>query len=291
MPCDHLIVLSVPGLRPGDVDKTATPTLYEWATGGAIAEIVPTFPCVTSPVQASMFTGSPPSAHGVISNGFFWRDRGAVEFWVGTNELVSGDHMWDALKRARPGMTSGVWHAQNIKLAGADFIVTPAPIHEPDGSTRLWCYSKPDGLYESMLGDLNHFPLQHYWGPLANIESTRWILKAASWLIDRHAPNLHWVYIPHLDYASQKFGPDSEQARAAVVELDVELAAFAAGIAQSRMAKDVAFLVVGEYAITEVTGVVHPNRLLRKAGLLREIEGAGAPAEVFGRIREALASN
>ncbi len=29
----------------------------------------------------------------------------------------------------------------------------------------------------------------------------------------------------------------------------------------------------------------------RKAGLLREIEGAGAPAEVFGRVREALASN
>jgi len=117
--------------------------------------------------------------------------------------------------------------------------------------------------------------LQHYWGPMANIESTKWVLKAASWLIDREAPNLHWIYIPHLDYASQKHGPDSEQARAALVELDAELASFAARVGDSAIGKDATYLVVGEYAMTPVSGVVYPNRLLREAGLLKVREKNG----------------
>ena len=268
MPIDHLIVLSIPGLRPRDVTRATTPTLHTWANRGALADLVPTFPCVTSPVQATMWTGVPPREHGVIANGFYWRERRAVEFWVGRNDVIAGQQVWDALRARRPGFTSAVWHAQNIKDASADFIVTPAPIHEPDGTTKLWCYSKPEGLYQQLLDAMGHFPLQHYWGPLANIESTRWILRAASWLIDHHAPNLHWIYVPHLDYAAQKFGPDSAPARAALTELDRELAAFADRVARSRIGSDAVYLVAGEYALTDVSGVIHPNRILREAGLL-----------------------
>ena len=276
MPIQQLIVLDIPGLRSGDVDEKATPTLYEWANRGVIAELTPTFPCVTSPVQATMFTGRPPAEHGVIANGFYWRDRGAVEFWVATNEIVRGEHVWDALRNKRPGFTTAVWHVQNIKQAGADFIVTPAPIHEPDGTTKLWCYSKPDGLYEELLAAMGHFPLQHYWGPLANIESTKWILNAAAWLIDRHRPNLNWIYVPHLDYASQKFGPDSDQARTSLQELDRELASFCEKLEMSEIGRSAVILVVGEYAVNDVSGVIHPNRLLREAGLLAVREENGA---------------
>jgi len=263
----YLILLSVPGLRPRDIDGDCTPTLYGWANRGVMAEIVPTFPCVTSSVQASMLTGVKPEKHGIIANGFYYRDRREVEMWTGRNNLFEYPQIWDVLHAK--GLTSAVWHAQNIKGASADFIVTPAPIHEPDGTTKLWCYSKPDGLYQQLLDNLGHFPLQHYWGPLCNIESTRWILRAAAWLIDRHAPNFHWIYVPHLDYAMQKFGPNSPQAKAALAEMDKELAAFAERVAASRIGKNAVFLVAGEYAMTEVTDVVYPNRSLREAGMLQ----------------------
>jgi predicted AlkP superfamily pyrophosphatase or phosphodiesterase len=255
-------------LRPKDIDQAATPTLYGWANNGALAELVPTFPCVTSCVQASMWTGTPPAAHGVIANGFYDRDRRAVEFWVGRNDMIAGEQIWDAVCAARPSFTSAIWHGQNIKGASADSIVTPAPIHEPDGTMKLWCYSKPDGLYQRLLDELGHFPLQHYWGPIANIESTRWILNAANWLVEKDAPSLHWIYIPHLDYAAQKFGPNGAEERASLVEFDQELARFVGRVAESRIGDDVVYLVAGEYAMTDVTGVVYPNRALRKAGLL-----------------------
>jgi len=232
-----------------------------------------------------MLTGTPPARHGVIANGFYHRDRCEVEFWVAPNKIIAGEQIWDAIRTRRPEYKSAVWHAQNIKGAAADFIVTPAPIHEPDGTTKLWCYSKPDGLYQRLLDDLGHFPLQHYWGPLSNIESTRWILRAAAWLIDKHAPNFHWVYVPHLDYAAQKFGPDSPQARAALAELDRELAWFAERVAASPIGRNVVFVVAGEYAMTEMTGVVFPNRILREAGLVAVREEAGA--EYIDLVRSA----
>lgn len=265
---DHLIFFSVAGLRVRDIDRSTTPTLYEWADRGALAELVPTFPCLTSCVQASMWTGLEPGSHGVIANGFYDRDRRKVEFWVARNDVIAGEQIWDVIRARHPHFRSAVWHTQNIKGASADFIVTPAPIHEPDGTTRLWCYSKPDGLYQELLDALGHFPLQHYWGPLANIESTRWILRAAARLIEKHAPNFHWIYIPHLDYAAQKFGPDSAEAKAALMELDRELAQFARMVATSSIGDRVTYLIAGEYALTEVTGVIHPNRILRRAGLL-----------------------
>jgi predicted AlkP superfamily pyrophosphatase or phosphodiesterase len=111
---------------------------------------------------------------------------------------------------------------------------------------------------------------------MANIESTRWIFKAAAWLHERHRPNFHWIYVPHLDYAGQKFGPNSPQAKAALAELDRELGAFLDRVSGTTPGLSDQVLIAGEYAMTDVSGVVYPNRLLRQAGLLQvRTEGSG----------------
>ncbi|MFQ5502650.1 MAG: alkaline phosphatase family protein, partial [Phycisphaerae bacterium] len=207
MSYQHFILVSMPGLRTRDLEHM--PRLRAMAEEGAATELIPTFPCVTSPVQANMLTGTTPIEHGIIGNGFYHRDRGEVELWVGRNGLIEGDQVWDTL--ARRGVSQAAWIPQNIKDAAADFIVTPEPIHHPDGRTELWCYSKPDGLYEKLLKDVGHFPLMHFWGPMSNIRSTEWIVNAALWLLQRERPRFNYVYVPHLDYQAQKHGPNSDQ--------------------------------------------------------------------------------
>ncbi|MCH8966379.1 MAG: alkaline phosphatase family protein [Planctomycetes bacterium] len=91
MTSDHLVFLSIANLRSGDIDAHTTPTLYAWANSGALASLTPTFPALTSCVQASMWTGLPPDQHGVIANGFFHRDRSEVEFWVARNGIINAD--------------------------------------------------------------------------------------------------------------------------------------------------------------------------------------------------------
>jgi predicted AlkP superfamily pyrophosphatase or phosphodiesterase len=274
--------LSIPGLRPADLHAGRLPNLQRLVADGESRELVPTFPCVTSPVQSTMWTGVGPDRHGVIANGFYHRDRREVELWIAFNQVHQAPQLWDAIAR-NDGLTSAVWHAQNIKDAAADFICTPAPIHDADGTTKPWCYSKPDGLYERLVADLGHFPLQHYWGPLSNIESSKWTVEAALWLHRHYAPNFHWVYLQHLDYAGQKVGPEGPEALAALQELDALIGHFVDAMRKLPGGDEVDWIVAGEYALTDVRGAVFPNRMLREAGLLRvNVESDGEHLDLAG---------
>lgn len=263
---DHVVLLSIPGLRAQDI--AAMPALRELAEQGDQIGLVPSFPCVTCPVQANMTTGAPPAEHGVVANGFYWREKREVEMWTAWNECIQRPQIWDLLHQQDPSITSAVWFALHSKGCGADWICTPAPIHNPDGSESLWCYTKPVEMYGTLRDALGHFPLQHFWGPLSNIKSTAWICDSAAWAAREAKPNFFYIYLPHLDYAAQKFGPDSEQAQRALAELDTVIGKLIASLNEAYAPATPLWLVASEYTIVPVNHVVHPNRILREAGLL-----------------------
>jgi len=214
-----------------------------------------------------MTTGLLPDRHAVVANGFFWRDKGEVEMWTAWNDCIQAPQIWDLLHQHDPQLTSAVWFPLHSKGAGADFICTPAPIHNPDGSESLWCYTKPTELYGELRDGLGHFPLMHFWGPLANIKSTDWIVDSAVLGAKKFRPRFSYIYLPHLDYAAQKFGPNSPRALAALRELDAAIGRLVDGYAAAGM-DDILWLAASEYSIAEVQAVGYPNRVLREAGLL-----------------------
>lgn len=260
-----LILLSVPGLREKDV--AAMTHLRQMTAGGEIAELSPSFPCVTCPVQANMTTGQGPDMHGIVANGFYYRRQRRVEMWTAPNECIERPQLWDLLAHASSAPHSAVWFPLHSKGCEAEFVCTPAPIHNPDGTESLWCYTRPIEMYGELRDTMGHFPLKHFWGPLANIESTRWIALSAVWGAQRYKPDFFYIYLPHLDYAAQRAGPDSAAAETAIAELDEVLGALSTGM-QRAYDDEPLWLVAGEYAITPVERVAYPNRLLREAGLL-----------------------
>ena len=62
-------------------------------------------------------------------------------------------------------------------------------------------------------------------------------------------PRFTYAYLPHLDYAAQKFGPDSPQAAAATLELDAAIGRLQDGLAAAGF-YDVLWVVASEYVIT-----------------------------------------
>ena len=140
--------------------------------------------------------------------------------WTAWNDKIQQPQIWDLLHQHDPTLTSAVWFPMLSKGCGADYICMPAPIHNPDGSESLWCYTKPVELYGTLRDTFGHFPLMNFWGPLANIKSTAWIADSAGWAMQQFRPNFFYIYLPHLDYAAQKTGPDSPPAQTAVKELD-----------------------------------------------------------------------
>jgi predicted AlkP superfamily pyrophosphatase or phosphodiesterase len=259
------ILLSVPGLR--EKDLPAMPNLRALTAGGQATELVPSFPCVTCPVQANMITGRLPDAHGVVANGFYWRDRQQVEMWTSGNDCIQRPQIWDVLSQDAKGLSSAVWFPMHSKGCRANYVCTPAPIHNPDGSESLWCYTRPAALYGTLRDELGHFPLQHFWGPLAGIASSAWIADSAVHAARRWQPDFFYIYLPHLEYAAQRTGPDSPAAEAAVAELDQVIGRLTAGFSEA-YAESLLWLAAGEYAIMPVEAVTYPNRLLREAGLL-----------------------
>lgn len=260
-----LVLLSIPGLREKDV--AVMRSLRRLTAGGEIAELVPGFPCVTCTVQANMTTGRTPAQHGVVANGFFWRDRQRVEMWTSPNDCIERPQIWDVLSHHDETLTSAVWFPLHSKLCEADYVCTPAPIHNPDGSESLWCWTRPAELYGTLRDRFGHFPLQHFWGPLAGIQSTAWIVDSAIYAAEQFKPAFSYVYLPHLDYAAQKTGPDSAAADQAVADLDEQIGRLATGM-KAAYGRDPLWLIAGEYTIVPVKHVSYPNRLLREAGLL-----------------------
>src|SRR5512143_2652711 len=92
---EYVVLLSIPALREQDV--AAMTHLRELTAGGQIVDLVPSFPCVTCPVQAAMTTGKTPDEHGVVANGFYWRDRRRVEMWTSPNDCIESPQIWDLL--------------------------------------------------------------------------------------------------------------------------------------------------------------------------------------------------
>jgi predicted AlkP superfamily pyrophosphatase or phosphodiesterase len=236
------------------------------------------FPAVTLPVQASLTTVVYPEGHGIVANGFYFPENFQVSFWEQASGLVQCERIWDRLKKKDPGLRTAVLFFQNTLYAHCDAIVTPRPLHTEEGIVQ-WCYSKPVGLYEEICQQIGEFNLSHYWGPMASIESSRWIAKAAVETMDRIRPNLMFVYLPHLDYCSQKYGPGDSRVEEELTQVDKEVGRIINGIEDLGTERETLFIVISEYAFSHVQGDIPVNRLLREKGLvkIRTIQGHEYP--------------
>jgi hypothetical protein len=286
----HVLVLSVPGLRAEDLPRM--PALAALAAAGQCVPLAPGFPAVTCPVQATLTTGTPPAAHGIVANGLFDRRTRHLEMWISPDGVHRAPRLWDRLEARRPDLRTAAWFLLQSKHATADLVCLPAPRHNADGSETMWCHTNPEPLYAELRETLGEFPLHKFWGPVAGIESSRWIARSFVAAARSAPPHAAWVYLPHLDYAAQRSGPDSPPAHAACGELDAEIAGLVADFGGLVGREHLTVLVVGEYAIRPVSRAVFPNRILREAGLLTVTDpGDGEVLDVAGSAAWALADH
>jgi predicted AlkP superfamily pyrophosphatase or phosphodiesterase len=257
-----LVVIDVVGLTPRLLPHM--PNLRRMAADGFDARLDTVFPAVTCTVQSTLLTGLMPRDHGIVGNGWYFRDLGEVFLWRQHNALVHGDKIWDAARRASPGyQVANVcwWYAMG---AATDLTVTPRPIYHADGRKSPDCYTYPPSLHDQLTRELGEFPLFTYWGPTASIRSSRWIIAAAKWILAASDPDLTLVYVPHLDYDLQRYGPDGPEAIAAAREVDAALAP----LLNAAHARDATVVALSEYGITAAQRPVDVNRALRREGLL-----------------------
>jgi predicted AlkP superfamily pyrophosphatase or phosphodiesterase len=264
------VVLNVVGLTPELIGEH-TPHLRAFAAAGALRPLRTITPAVTCSVQATLTTGLLPREHGIVANGWYFRDLSEVWLWRQSNRLVAGEKIWDTARRRDPSFTCAKLFWWYNMYSSADLSVTPRPQYLADGRKLPDIYAEPDALRTELQQRFGTFPLFSFWGPNADIVSTRWIADSARHVYDRYKPSLTLVYLPHLDYCLQKLGPGHTDIARHLREIDA-----VCGELIAHVQRDGARMIVhSEYGITDVRGPVHVNRALREAGLLRVREERG----------------
>jgi predicted AlkP superfamily pyrophosphatase or phosphodiesterase len=244
------------------------PRLSALAQAGWMRPLIEVVPAVTCTAQATFLTGKSPQEHGVVGNGWLWRDTGEVRFWQQSNRLLQREPIYQTAKKqwAARGKTFRCaklfwWFNQG---ATVDWSVTPKPFYAADGNKVFGTYGTPPGLTERLERLLGPFPFHTFWGPMAGLPCTEWIARCAAETLQKERPDLTLVYLPHLDYDPQRFGPAGCDMPRLVGELD----AACVPLLDAARAVGARIWVVSEYGHVQVHRPVFPNRALRQAGLL-----------------------
>ena len=260
------LVILVVGLSPSMVGEH-TPQLLKLSQRGGIRPLKAVTPAVTCSAQSTLLTGLLPSGHGIVANGWYFRDLSEVWLWRQSNKLVGGEKIWEAGKARDPEFTCAKMFWWYNMYASADWSATPRPMYPADGRKIPDHYAFPADLHDELDAKFGQFPLFKFWGPAADITSSQWITDATLHMMESRNPTLTLTYLPHLDYNLQRLGPDLSHTKIQSDLREVDELCGQLIDAADRQGQEV--VIVSEYGITPATDAVHINRVLRAAGLLR----------------------
>lgn len=213
----YLILVSIDGFRWDYQDLYNTPTLDRIATSGVRADaMIPVFPTLTFPNHYSIVTGLYPANHGLIHNNFpskdrqryySFRDREAVH----DASWYGGNPVWVAAETA--GLVTAAYY----------FVGTEAPVN---------------GVSPTYWHDFD-----------ASVPGETRVDKAIEWLAmpEDKRPHFITLYFEHVDTATHRYGPGSEQSIQSIEEVDAYLDRLLTGLEELSIADDVYVVVVSDH--------------------------------------------
>src|SRR6476659_8253060 len=100
-----LIVVNAVGLTPRWLAHA--PRLHALVEAGWLRRLRDVVPAVTCTAQATLLTGEHTDRHGIVANGWLFRDTGEVRFWQQSNRLIEAEPFYATAKR----------HVKELKVA------------------------------------------------------------------------------------------------------------------------------------------------------------------------------
>ena len=216
-----VLLISVDGLRPADVNASQMPALSALGRAGVRGTMRPSFPSLTFPNHYTVVTGLRPDHHGVVHNQMF--DAQLGEFRTskasstGNGAWWGGEPIWVSVIRSGARAFTAFWPGSEAAIEG----VRPTRWLTFDAKTSAAQLSAQ----------------AHAWLNLPQSERARFIT----------------VYFPQVDKASHDFGPDSGEARQARAEVDRAIGAIAADIASYAPEDNYNLVVVSDHGFATVS--------------------------------------
>lgn len=217
-----VILVSIDGWRWDYLDRYAAPTIATLAAEGVRADgLIPQFPSKTFPNHYTIVTGLRLANHGIISNNM--RDADVPgEFAMSNREVLADPRWWGG---------EPIWNTLE-KQGGI-------------ASAMFWPGSEAaiNGRHAS------------YWMPYDDdMSQADRVGKILEWLKlpDGRRPSFLTLYYAEVDTTGHRYGPQSDEVRAAIRDVDASLAQLVAGVRELRLDDRVHYVLVSDHGMSEV---------------------------------------
>ncbi len=205
-------------------------------------------------------TGGLPRDHGIVANGWLFRDLMEVWLWRQSNRLVAGEKIWEAGKRRDPSFTTANlfwWYNMAAQPRHRRHAAPDLQVRRPQAARLLCAPAGIAGRTDARARPLSAVPVL---GPGDDDRVARAGSPTPRCHVRRtRSPTLTLVYLPHLDYDLQRFGPDDATIATSLAEID----AVAGDLIADAERDGARVIVLSEYGITPVSTPIHINRALR----------------------------
>lgn len=242
-----VLMISIDGFRNDYLEMYKPPTLLKWAKNGVRANgLVPSFPTLTFPNHYTLVTGLRPGHHGIVGNRFFDESR-KQSYALGDNTTVNdgtwygGNPIWKVAEDQ--GMLTGVcyWVGSEAKIGGVD------PTYY-----KIYDDNKP--------------------GP----QRIAWIKE---WLTlpKEKRPHFLGLYFSKVDTIGHKYGPQSEEVKQAVLEIDSLLGDLDQFVESQKI--DLQIVAVSDHGMKLIDNIADISPLFEKHKF--KISGRGAVSMLY----------
>ena len=116
-----------------------------------------------------------PDEHGIVGNGWYFRDECEIQFWRQSNKLVQAPKIWDTARAADPTFTCANLFWWFNMYSTADYTVTPRPMYPADGRKLPDIYTTPGDPARRAAGRARHVPAVRVLGPEGVDRLDAWI--------------------------------------------------------------------------------------------------------------------
>ena len=272
MKSNHLIVVSVDALVYEDLEYAKTlPNFGRLIKGGAIIERVKTiYPSLTHPVHASIISGVPAGATGIVSNARFVPDQDAP--WYNFLDEIKCDTLLHAAKRA--GLTTAVceWpvtaKGQNvIDYLVPDILSEYSTGREEEILDVFREYGTTECLMDIVEEGISRFGFRDEHPAVDHFQ-----IFCSAEIIKRYKPNLLLTHPSLVDNARHKTGIFGDGVKDAIKQTDLWLGQLLDAVREAGIEENTDFIILSDHGQLNIVRVVCPNVYLADAGYIKADE-------------------
>jgi predicted AlkP superfamily pyrophosphatase or phosphodiesterase len=219
----YVILVSLDGFRYDYPQKYRAPNISALATRGATAPdgMIPAYPSVTFPNHYTIVTGLYPEHHGIVGNAFY--DPARKQTYSYHDPAAE---------------TDGTWY----------------------GGTPLWVLAEQQGMRAACFfwpgseADIQGVRPAYYMKYDQKYPNDKRVEQVLAWLKlpAEQRPHFITLYFSDVDSAGHAHGPNSDEVRAAVAEVDKEIGKLVAGLDELKLPADV--VVLADHGMAKVEG-------------------------------------